>query len=92
MSPLLPPRSVTVDGAHAHKGGTSAQEVQSHEIDGRVCSSMLPSANQNQLVLSFLLITFICGKFCFLSYLRSTSLSKELGSVLLLLIYSLRST
>lgn len=70
---------------------TSAWVMSWQESDSRVCSPMLSLPKPESTGLGFPFLDLHCRNGCSLSYLRYTSLSKELGSVLLL-IYYLKST
>ena len=87
---LLPPCSVKRGGGQANRGENFST---SNAItrNSRVCSPMLPFPKPESTGLGFLFLNLHCRKDCFLSYLRSTFLSKELGSVLIV-IYFLKNT
>ena len=82
--------TVKRDGGQANKGGNFSTS-DAITRNSRVCSPVLPFPKPESTGLGFLFLNLHCRKDCFLSYLRSTFLSKELGSVFIL-IYFLKST
>ena len=86
---LLPPCSEKRDGGQANKGDNFSTS-DAITRNNRVCSPVLPFPKPESTGLGFLFLNLHCRQDCFLSYLRSTFLSKELGSVLIL-IYCLKN-
>lgn len=82
--------AVKRDGGQANKGDNFSTS-DAITRNSRVCSPVLPFPKPESTGLGFLFLNLHCRKDCFLSYLRSTFLSKELGSVFIL-IYFLKST